>query len=309
MISYRDENTEQLIISSSNTSENELFIRNINQAIASSKENNPSLYLDVNNRTLPLYIESANADDFSIYTLLNEGDGASLTYLAELKKEVKSSALYRENRQYVRVVAFDYYGSHRFGDEFLKKTLGEFQFAPGYSIERVNWSWNTEKIRRQYSLVPFILLLIFVICASMFENLKLPLKMILIIPFSFIGVFATFSWGEFYFDQGGYAAFIMLSGITVNATIFIVNEARLIGSKNWNYSVLKSCSRKFIPILLTIISTCLGLIPFLIEGQKEVFWFSFAAGVIGGLIFSLFVVFVVFPVLLMKKPNQSSFGT
>ncbi|MEO1256006.1 MAG: efflux RND transporter permease subunit, partial [Bacteroidota bacterium] len=130
---------------------------------------------------------------------------------------------------------------------------------------------------------------------------RLPFYVLLIVPLSFIGLFITFSWGGFYFDQGGYAAFILLAGIVVNAVIFILNEARNYKSSDWNGNLIKACSRKFAPIILTIISTCLGLIPFLVEGQQEVFWFSFSVGVIGGLLFSIFLVFVIFPALLIKR--------
>jgi len=55
------------------------------------------------------------------------------------------------------------------------------------------------------------------------------------------------------------------------------------------------------PILLTVLSTCFGLIPFLLEGQNEFFWFSLAIGTIGGLVFSMIAVFVCLPVFLSKK--------
>jgi len=48
-------------------------------------------------------------------------------------------------------------------------------------------------------------------------------------------------------------------------------------------------------------STCLGLLPFMIGGQNEVFWFALAAGTTGGLLFSLLVVFFCLPVSLNKK--------
>lgn len=55
------------------------------------------------------------------------------------------------------------------------------------------------------------------------------------------------------------------------------------------------------PIVLTIASTCLGLLPFMIGGQNEVFWFALAVGTTGGLLFSIFVVFIVLPIFLTRK--------
>jgi multidrug efflux pump subunit AcrB len=139
----------------------------------------------------------------------------------------------------------------------------------------------------------------------LFENLKEPFFIISMIPLSFIGLFLTFAWGGFYFDQGGYAAFVMLGGLVTNAAIFIVNDFNNLRKKKpaalYNRLLIKAAANRARTIFLTTISACCGLIPFLIEGQNEVFWFSLAAGTIGGLLFSLCAVFVVLPVLLWKK--------
>ena len=142
---------------------------------------------------------------------------------------------------------------------------------------------------------------IFFICSVLFENLKQPFFIIIIIPFSVIGLFLIFSLFDFYFDQGGYAAFVMLGGLAVNAAIFIVNDLNNRSIGLYNRNILKAVAGKAVPIMLTILSTCFGLIPFIIEGQNEVFWFSLAIGTIGGLVFSIIGVFVALPVFLWKK--------
>lgn len=132
---------------------------------------------------------------------------------------------------------------------------------------------------------------IFFICTILFENFKQPFYIIFLIPISFIGLFLIFSLFDFYFDQGGYAAFVMLGGLAVNAGIFILNDFNNRNSRVYNRNILKSVAGKAIPILLTVLSTCFGLVPFLIEGQNEIFWFSLAIGTIGGLVFSMVGVF------------------
>jgi multidrug efflux pump subunit AcrB len=135
----------------------------------------------------------------------------------------------------------------------------------------------------------------------LFENFKQPLFIIFIIPISFIGLFLIFSVFDFYFDQGGYAAFVMLGGLAVNAAIFIVNDLNNRTAGSYNKNVLKAVAGKATPILLTVLSTCFGLIPFVMEGQNEIFWFSLAIGTIGGLLFSMVGVFLALPVFLWKK--------
>ena len=62
---------------------------------------------------------------------------------------------------------------------------------------------------------------------------------------------------------------------------------------------MKAYNHKIIAVLLPIISTVLGLIPFLIDGPKaEEFWFSFTIGTIGGLLFSIIALVFFMPILM-----------
>lgn len=68
---------------------------------------------------------------------------------------------------------------------------------------------------------------------------------------------------------------------------------------------LKAWNSKIIPILLTIISTILGFIPFVIGLKREAFWFPLAAGTMGGLLFSLVGIFVLLPIFLVKRKSPT----
>ena len=117
---------------------------------------------------------------------------------------------------------------------------------------------------------------------------------------SFIGLFLIFYVGNFYFDQGGYAAFILLSGTVVASSIFILVEWQP-NIHRANYRLLKIAFYKFVPILITMLTSILGFIPFLLEGDKEIFWFSLALGSIGGLVASLFAVWICLPIWITKR--------
>jgi multidrug efflux pump subunit AcrB len=138
----------------------------------------------------------------------------------------------------------------------------------------------------------------------LFESLTQAFIIISIIPISFIGVFLTFYFFDFNFDQGGMASFIILSGLTVNACIFVMdefNKQQKINSGQAIQNFTKAFYLKIFPILLTIISTILGFIPFVIAGQDEVFWFALGVGTIGGLLFSLVAIFIYLPLFALKK--------
>lgn len=103
---------------------------------------------------------------------------------------------------------------------------------------------------------------------------------------------------------------VMLCGIVVNAGIYLINEyqSRLTGCKyperlsdDRKVKVyIKAFNRKIHPIMLTVISSVMGLVPFLFDGLQEVFWFPFAVGSIAGLLFSLAALVLYLPLFCVK---------
>ena len=121
------------------------------------------------------------------------------------------------------------------------------------------------------------------------------------IPVSFIAVFLVFGLTDFVFDQGGFAALVMLSGIVVNAGIYIVNACIQDTSMRPDVrKFVKAFNHKITAIMLTVVSTVLGLIPFLFDGPDEVFWFPFAVGTISGLLFSAAALILYLPVFCFR---------
>ena len=68
---------------------------------------------------------------------------------------------------------------------------------------------------------------------------------------------------------------------------------------------LKAFNHKIIPISLTILSSVLGLVPFLYDGPEEVFWFAFAVAAISGTLFSVVALLVYLPLFLPMRSESS----
>ena len=308
-LSWDEKNTEQLILNFAASSGGGSSYQLTSQLFARAGNDAPSLYLTVKEQQYPVYIKPFKNNRISTHELMetslitSDSHRVKLTSLAAIRKEVTTNAIHKEDRQYIRLVGFEYYGSYKFGNEYLDQVLNDMQseMPPGYSVKKITYSWNWGKAKRQYGLVLILAIGIYFITTILFENIKQPIYIVLTIPLSFIGLFLMFGCFDFYFDQGGYAAFILLGGLVVNATIYIVNDFNNLRKKNYNRSVMKAVTGKMKPIILTIASTCLGLLPFIIGGQSEVFWFALAIGTIGGLMFSLLVVFLFLPIILTNR--------
>ena len=107
--------------------------------------------------------------------------------------------------------------------------------------------------------------------------MKQPLAIIFVILVSYIGVFLTFYWFKLNFDQGRFASFVLLCGITVNASIYILNEYNAVRKRFPCLAPLRTYVKawitKIIPIFLTVASIVLGFIPFMEGVEMEEFWF------------------------------------
>jgi len=243
----------------------------------------------------------------------NIGDRTyKLGEVADITKTQAPQEVGKENQQYRLVVQYDYIGAHTQGNKILEREVESLndRLPMGYTAQQESsgWGWGS-KDNKQYWLIGLLIVIIFFTTSVLFNSIKQPLAVIFIIPVSFIGVFLTFYWFKLNFDQGGFASFILLSGITVNASIYILNEYNMIRKHKPLLpplrAYLKAWNSKIVPIFLTVVSTILGFIPFMVGFDKESFWFPLAAGTIGGLIMSVMGIFVFMPLLVVKRGKSS----
>ncbi|MDI3527572.1 MAG: hypothetical protein PWR03_1755 [Tenuifilum sp.] len=240
--------------------------------------------------------------DFEINQLMMNVDstGIRIGDVSEFYTRLVRDNIYREDQQYIITLAYNFIGPDKLIEKMLQKQLNKINSAlpQGFIAQTPYRSWDTEKDLWSYYLISLMLLLIFIISAALFESLVQSITVISIIPLSFAGVFLTYSIFELPFDQGTIASFLLLGGLVVNSVIYILNEMnhQSIKSNIYVKNYIRALRNKITPILLTILSTILGLIPFVIFGE-EPFWYSLALGTIGGLIFSIPVILIFLPVL------------
>lgn len=272
---------------------------------------NSDIYTFMNGDYQSIKVLPRQANGFDVYELTNQPLQSDtvvykLSKLAEITKEKVIPEIYKEDQQYVRMVSFEYFGSGHFGDKFLTKTLNEFRptLPVGYAAKKSEYNWFSDEARKQYELIGLVMVLIYIVCAVIFENVLQPLALIAMIPLSYVGVFLAFYWFDFNFDQGGYASFVLLAGNVVCAGIFIIAEWNTLQKQFPEQpkieTYLRAFKHKIGPIWLTVASTIVGLIPFLLY-ENEPFWFALGVGTIGGLLMSLVVLLVFMPCFLIKK--------
>lgn len=293
----------------------ELAFRNLNLSQYFNSLNDNALYRDMGSvyshgERYSLTLVSENEEQFHRWDLVNlpaevGNTSIKLSDIGDIKKVKTGSTINKSNQEYMLFINFNYIGPFTLSNMVISKVVEEMnsRLPMGYKVSdsRYGGYWNKSD-KRQYYLLFIVILIIYFICAILLESLLQPLAVICMIPISFIGVFLTYFILEISFDQGGFAAFVLLCGISVNSALYIINDynifKRNIPEASSMRSYIKAFNHKIVPALLTILSTSIGLVPFLSGREKDVFWFTFAAGTIGGLFFSLIALFIYFPLIL-----------
>lgn len=209
----------------------------------------------------------------------------------------------RKNQEYQLYLEYEFLGAHFLANEHKEEKIKEaIQTLPvGFRIEDENFGWWNENFGKKLPLlIVMAILTIFVFCAILFNSIKWSLIPLTMVPLSFIGIFISVYLFKFEFDQGGLAAFLLVAGLSVNGAILIINDYLILKKKYFKIAplhlFLKAFRGKIVPIFLTSVSTCLGLLPFLIFDVGQPFWYALAICTISGILFSMVVLTLFLPI-------------
>ncbi len=151
----------------------------------------------------------------------------------------------------------------------------------------------------QFALV-LAIFLVYLVMASQFESLIHPLVILFTIPLALVGaVLALFLTGTTV-NVVAFIGVIMLAGIVVNNAIVLVdkiNQLRAEGFEKTN-AIIEAAQARLRPILMTTLTTVLGLLPMAIGlGEGSEVRTPMAITVIGGLSVSTLLTLLVIPVV------------
>jgi len=261
----------------------------------------------------PMTLRSAYADTYEMWDIYNEPMTTGSQGIVKLKdllsmtREISDNSISREDQQYIITVTYDFIGNYELARIIRDRNIEETAalLPLGYSVRSSSYtySWFTQK--NNYPLLLLVIAIIYLVCAILLESLRQPFIVLGLIPFSFIGVFITFSLFKIQADEGVFAAMILLCGLAVNSALYILDDYNRLKRSGRRLPAvrmyLKAFNGKIIPVILTILSTVVGLLPFLLTGRDERFWFALAAGAIGGLLFSMVGLVVFQPMMLGRE--------
>ncbi|MDR2859003.1 MAG: efflux RND transporter permease subunit [Mediterranea sp.] len=149
-------------------------------------------------------------------------------------------------------------------------------------------------------LALLIIVLVFIVMAAQFESLTYPFIIMFSIPFAISGVLMALFISHTTLSVMSLLGAIMLIGIVVKNGIVLVDYIILCRERGQAIinAVVTSGKSRLRPVLMTTMTTILGMVPMAISsGQGSEMWSPMGVAVIGGLTISTILTLILVPVL------------
>lgn len=250
--------------------------------------------LDEGERQIEIIVQAREEDRRSIEEISNLavprpiGEPVPLKLVADIKPALGPGVIYRSGNSRVALVTADI-SDRALGDvvKDINKKLDKIALRPGY-FTRITGQ-NEEMKKSLRSLLGATLLagvLVYIVLASLFESLIHPFVIMFTIPFSLVGVALIMAVTGVTLNVFTFIGIMMMIGIAVNDAIIFVeltNQNRREGMDKHN-ALLAAGKDRLRPILITTLTTVLGMIPMaVISGEGAELRAPIAIAVIGGL--------------------------
>jgi len=272
-------------------------------------------------------------EDLENLNIFYEGEQIPLSAFAETEFTTGIAAINRIDAERVVTVSADA-GAGYNGNALLaevQQRLDDFTLPPGYSLdytgESEDQAESSEFLSRAFMLA---VMLIFLVLISQFSSITVPLVIMSSVILSLIGVFLglMITGTPFGIIMTGVGV-ISLAGIVVNNAIVLLDYIIQLRNRGMDKieAIVTAGMTRFRPVMLTAITTVLGLIPLttgfsidfdklvhgdftnvmIIGGESSQWWGPMGVAVIWGLIVATFLTLVVVPVMYASIDPMKNF--
>ncbi len=252
------------------------------------------------------YQEPYRVDPEAIRNLLvHTEDGAlvPMSQVAEVKQVIGPIQINREKNQRRWIVQGNVRGRDLGSvfNDIRQRIQQKVKLPSGYFVEYGGQFENQQRAQQKLMLVvPLVIFLIFLMLYMSFNSIRQALLIILNVPFAMIGGILSLYIFGLYLSVPSSVGFIALFGIAVQNGVVMVSYFNQLREKGRSLSdaVLEGGLLRLRPVLMTAMTTVLGLLPLLLStGIGSEVQRPLAAVVVGGLISSTLLTLFVLPCL------------
>ncbi len=171
--------------------------------------------------------------------------------------------------------------------EFLVKIAGDYED-------------QQDAFKDMFTLIILIIILVYVVMASQFESLLDPFVIMFSVPFAITGVLIGLRINGMALGVMALIGVMILMGIVVKNGIVLIDYTRLCLERGMsvNESVVTASRQRLRPILMTTLTTVLGMVPMALgTGEGAEMWNGLGVVVSWGLSISTLITLVLIPTL------------
>ena len=295
-----DFDREKLAMNGLNISTASTFLRNrINGATASKYREDGDEY-DIKVRYAPEFRESVeDIENILIYN--NAGKGIRLRDVGKVVERMTPPTIERKDRERVITVSV-IAGSGVALSDLVTVTRSEMEQMdiPSDISWQLAGSFEDQQdtFTDLITLMVLIILLVFIVMAAQFESLIDPFVIMFSIPFAFTGIILGLVVTGTPLGVMALIGLIMLMGIVVKNGIVLIDYTILCRERGMSVitSVVTAGRSRLRPVLMTTLTTVLGMIPMAIgTGEGSETWRSMGMTVAWGLSVSTLITLIIVP--------------
>ena len=296
-----DFDREKLALHGLNLSTAATYLRNrINGATASKYREDGDEY-DIKVRYAPEYRTSLESiENILVYNA--KGEDVRIKDLGKVVERFAPPTIERKDRERIVTVSAVISGA----------PLGDVVAAGNAIIDRMekpsditiqvagSFEDQQDSFRDLGTLGVLIIILVFIVMAAQFESLTYPFILILSVPFAMSGVLMALFITNTTLSVMSLLGSIMLIGIVVKNGIVLIDYTILCRERGQSVlnAVVTAGKSRLRPVLMTTMTTILGMIPMAISsGQGSEMWSPMAIAVIGGLAVSTILTLIYVPTM------------
>ena len=269
--------------------------RNVTKFTKDGKEYDIILQGDIKNRREPsnlskVYVRSKNS-----------GNLISLSNLVTLQEEGTAPFLVRYNRQKAITISANIVGDYSLTEalSFLENIAKD-----NTPNARIAYKGESEELKETsyqiYLIFGLALLTAYLVMAAQFESFKHPFTIMLTVPLAIFGGILGLLLVGSSINVFSQIALIILIGLAAKNGILIVEFANQLRDegKDIEKAIVESANIRLRPILMTSISTIIGVLPLVISsGPGEASRLTVGITILAGMIFSTFFTLYVIPTI------------
>ena len=184
--------------------------------------------------------------------------------------------------------------------ESVEAVLDDFVLPEGITIDQGGeYEEMMEAFRQLGMALAAAIGLVYFVLASQFESFIMPIMIMLILPVGLLGSLVGLPFTGQKISILAFVGVIMLAGIVVNSSIVLIDyiQIRRKRGEDKNTAILNACPLRVRPVLMTTLTTILGLLPMALGiGEGAEMMIGMATVMITGMVVSTIVTLLFTPV-------------